>query len=300
MLMKVAWLTVVFLLAAATCGAACAATEAAPATNDIAATHASRIAATNAPLWFPVGEELIYKIYWGILPVGITRATTEWIEEDGRRLIAIRYRTVTNKLVEKMYPVNDLVESIVEPVTFTPIRYHKLLSEGKSRSDVVTTFDHARRTAHWENKLKGKSKDYVIESDTRDVVSFMYYVRSLRLNPGEKLQFKVAEEEKLYDVWLNMGKVESVSLPVFHSVHSLEIEPVAAFQGFFLRKGRVWIWMSTDDRRFCTKLVGSVPVASIKALLWGVRGPGDDFWTRATKKSGENYGERDSTDRTDP
>jgi hypothetical protein len=30
----------------------------------------------DSGLWFPVGEELFYKVYWGFIPVGSTRIVT--------------------------------------------------------------------------------------------------------------------------------------------------------------------------------------------------------------------------------
>ena len=248
--------------------------------------------ATNAvdrpKLWFPVGEELIYRIYWGIIPVGMTRATTEWVEEDGKTLLAIRYRTISNKVVEKIYPVDDTIESIVDPVPFRSVRYTKKLSEGHYRTEEVTRFDYDHLMAHWENKLKSKTREFAIQKDTRDIVAFMYYMRSQAFTVGERTHYQVMSDEKLYDLWINVTKKEDVKLPGFGSVASLRVDPEAAFQGFFVRKGKASIWVSDDTRRVCTKLVGSVPVANVKALLVGVGGPGDDFWTRKTREHGSD------------
>jgi hypothetical protein len=240
-------------------------------------------AAAAGSLWFPVGEELVYRVYWGIIPVGTTRITTEWVEEDGRRRLAIRYRTISNKVVEKIYPVDDVIESVIDPVMFRSVRYTKKLSEGRYRTEEVTTFDYDRLMAHWENKVRPKTRDFPIQPDTRDLVAFMYYMRSQPFTVGEKRQYQVMSDEKLYDLWVSPERVENVKLPCFGPVPSVRVEPEAAFEGLFVRKGRVWVWVSEDGRRVCTKLVGSVPVASIKALLWEVRGPGDDFWIRKTR-----------------
>lgn len=236
---------------------------------------------TNMPaLWFPVGEELIYRIYWGPVPVGTTRVTTEWVEEEGRRLVAIRYRTRSNKVIEKIYPVDDFIESLVDPAKFLPVRFTKKLSEGRYHVEEVTTFDHARLTAHWISKLKNKAKDFAIEADTRDIVSLMYYLRSAPFVPGENRHIRVMADEKIYDLWVKVGKVEGVNLPAYGKVDSFYIEPKAAFQGLFLRQGKAWLWVSTDERRLCTKMVGSARVASIRVVLCEVRGPGTDFWVR--------------------
>ena len=102
-------------------------------------------------LWFPVGEKLIFGIRWGLVPVGQAVAWTEWVEENGRWLIAIRLRTKTNKVLSAMYPVDDFVESIVDPVTFLPLRFVKKINEGGTHVDQLTQFDHAARKAVWES-----------------------------------------------------------------------------------------------------------------------------------------------------
>ena len=248
-------------------------------------TPATNFVPGQAPaLWFPVGEELVYRVYWGRIPVGTSRVKSEWIEEDGRWLLALRYRTESNRILDKIFPVDDSIESIVEPVSFLPIRFLKKLSEGRYRVDEVTTFDHTNLTARWVSKLKNKTKEFPIEADTRDIPSLMYYLRSQHFTPGERVHFRVMADEKLFDVWVDQQKIEAIDLPGFGGVPSLKIEPEASFNGLFMRQGRGWVWVSEDSRRICTKMVASVPVANIKVLLSEVNGPGDDFWTRAMKE----------------
>ena len=248
-------------------------------------TNAPPVAApTNIPpLGFQVGEELVYRVYWGFIPVAESRITTEWVQEDGRTLLAIRMRTVSNRVIEKIYPVDDFIESVVDPATFLPLRFTKKLSEGRYRAHQITTFAHTNLTAHWESKIHPSQKDFAIEPDTRDIVSFMYSMRSQRFRPGDDKHYRVMADEKIYDLWVHARVDEKVDLPNFGEISSVKIEPEAAFQGFFVREGKGWLWVSNDGRRLCTKMVATIPVANIKVLLWEVNGPGDDFWTRKTK-----------------
>jgi hypothetical protein len=233
---------------------------------------------------FPVGEELVYRIYWGVFPVGKTRIVSRWIEEDGRKLLAIRYRTRSNRIVAALYPVDDVIECIIEPVTFLPVRFKVVLKEGPHRRDEVTWFDHAAGVARWESRVKEKCKEYPIEPDTRDVVSFMYHLRSQRFEAGREYPYRVMADDKIYDLILKADKQETVTLRGFGDVPAVRLEPKAAFHGLFIRKGRMTVWVSRDDRNLCAKLVGSVPVASIRAVLSEVHGPGDDSWVTQTRE----------------
>jgi hypothetical protein len=231
-------------------------------------------------LWFPVGEGLSYRIFWGMIPVGHVRVTTEWVEEDGRTLVAIRMLTRTGDFLSKLYPVDDFVETLIDPAAFLPVRFSKKLREGRYRCDEVTNFDHANRVAHWRSNLNGKSKDIPIEPETRDLVSYMYHMRLKRFEPGTKNQYRVMADEKLYDLEVTAGKLESFRVGDYGWVSSVKLEPQASFAGLFVRKGRMWMWVSEDERRIATKLVARVPVGSVSVLLVGVDGPGDDAWVR--------------------
>lgn len=255
-------------------------------------------AATNAivpvpprELWFPVGEEMTYKIYWGLIPVGKTIVTTGWEVKDGRTVLVIRHRTRSNKVIATMYPVNDLLETIIEPMSFRPISFMKDLHEGKTRYHEITTFDYDALKGHWRSLLSTKAKDFDIEPDTRDIVTFMYYMRSKTFRPGEQSHYRVMADEKVYDLYLDVKKPETVDLDGFGRVQSLRLEPQAKFEGLFVRKGKMTIWVSRDARAVCTQVKASVPVGSVRVVVAEVKGPGDDLWIKRSPKDDSDKGD---------
>lgn len=228
-------------------------------------------------LWFPVGERLTYIVYWGIFPVAESRVTSEWIEEEGRTLLAIRVTTKSYALLDTIYPVNDFIESVVDPDTFTPLRFSRRLSEGRYRLNEITTFDHEKRVAHWKHLVKNDTKDFAIEGDTRDLLSFMYFMRSLKLEPNQTYQYRLMADEKLYDLYVNTKNYVQLNISKFGVIQSLYIQPEAKFQGFFVRVGRLQVWISDDKRCLCVKALAKAPVVgTIKLLLSKVEGPGND------------------------
>lgn len=235
------------------------------------------VLATN--LWFDVGEEIIYNIYWGVIYVGHSHVTTDWIAyRDGRTLLRIRFQSRSNKVLAAIYPVEDYQEALIDPVTFLPVSYTKISRQGSRHYHEVTTFDHAERKARWACFIKNKQMDIDIDPDTRDIISIMYLIRNMDYGVGSAMQMKVYTEEKLYDLHLNVKRRESVKLDKYGKVPSLEFHPEAVFDGLFVRKGNVHVWVSDDDRRLCTKIVAQVPVAKIRIQIAEVKGPGNDFW----------------------
>ncbi len=265
------------LLAAAACRA-----DALPV-----ATNAPPAAGTNAPLLmravdlpFPIGEELTYRVYWGYIPVAVATARFDWVELDGRKLLSIRSTARTNKYADKIYRVDDLMESIVDPETMLPVRFTKISHEGRYWTHEITTYDHANRVAHYESKKNGEKQDYPLDADTHDLFSMMYVMRSQPFVIGQKPHYRCLTDDRIYDFWVDVLKEERVDLENYGKAPCVKVEPVAAFNGLFVRKGRVWFWISRDKRQFMTKMVAEVPVAKIWDVLDKVSGPGTDFWVK--------------------
>ena len=235
-------------------------------------------------LWFPVGEEIDYEIFWGIFMVGEATAKAEWINRDGRRLLSLNARAKTNGLVEKLYPVTEFLESIIDPVTFLPLSFEKDSHEGRHHHHELTTFDHAARKGVWKSLLKDDREEFDIDEDTRDLMGLMYWIRKDPIQAGETRSYRVMTDEKLYELVVESGKKEKVELENYGKVPCIKMEPKGKFNGMFVRKGRMFLWLSDDVRYTICRATASVPVASIKIMLKTVRGPGDDFWTQPKKK----------------
>ncbi len=231
-------------------------------------------------LWFPVGEQLLYRVYWGVVPVGTSRATTEWVERDGETLLAIRFETRSYRVLDPVYPVDDTIESLIDPETFLPVRHESRMNQGRRSTHEITYFDYDRLMAKQYVLHRDSTNYFQLEPDTRDLVSFMYYMRKKAFTVGNKTQYRVMADDKTYDLWVNARRVEPVRLSNYGRVDSVRIEPEAAFEGFLVRRGEATFWVSEDDRRIITRMTARIPVAHIRMILRRVRGPGDDFWVQ--------------------
>ncbi len=268
----------------------------AKAAPDPTLTGQSSLAATNLPgrdpasptnttmvnrpaLWFPVGEEIYYKVQWGVWIVADTKVSSEYIQEDGRELLAIRVITKTRSLLSTFYPVDDFIESVVDPVTFLPLRFTKRLSEGRYRLHEITTFNHKTRMAHWHHLLRGDQQDFAIEADTRDLVSYMFYMRSQKFKPGQHDESRLMADEKLYDLLVDARDIEFLDIGNYTKIRTVKLDPEAKFHGLFVRVGKLDVWVSDDERCLCVRAIAKAPViGTIRLLIDRVEGPGDDYW----------------------
>jgi hypothetical protein len=239
--------------------------------------------ATNvvpAPGWFPVGERMTYRLYWGVIPVGQADFWSEWVEEGGERRIALLAQAKTTAVVAKLYPVDDFIKSVVDPVSFLPLRYEQRLKEGRHFRHDFVTFHHAEGRADWEARVKARHRPVAIDRDTRDVLTLAYFLRARGLEVGQNGHYRVLVDEKLYDLRVE-GQLEANVTVAGATVPCIKVEPTARFGSIFVRGGRAWLWFSRDSRRICTRMVGQVPVANVKAVLTAVTGPGAEAWPPA-------------------
>ena len=234
-------------------------------------------------LCFPLGEELVYRIYWGIIPVGETRSKFEQIEEHGKKRLAIRYKTRTNAFFDTIYPVNDKSEAILDPATFLPEHATISLGRRKGTTESHITFDYTKLVAHLVSTNAAKTKDCVIAHDTRDILSFSYYLRTVPLVPGTTNNYRFVTDAGLIDMVLKVYKEEEVDLSDFGKMKCLRIEPKADLTGFLIENGVVTSWVSRE-RNVCTKMKIKAPLASVTVELSEVNGPGDDFWSKLMQK----------------
>lgn len=239
--------------------------------------------ATNS-LWFPVGEKLTYKLKWGFITVGRGEVSSEWIEYDGKRMIALRAKARTSAIVARVYPVDDDIESIVDPKTFLPVKYTQRLREGKHVRNESTIFDHDAKLATWTSKLDMSSKVIPIEKGTRDVLSLLYFMRRTGIKPGEAKSFRVLVDDKIFDLKLKGIEYDHVRVRKKGKLRCMRIQPDAKFGGIFSRKGEVRMWFTDDKRRICTAVRGKVPMVSLKAQLLSVDGPESETWPDAELK----------------
>ena len=231
---------------------------------------------------FPLNERLDYHISWNGILVAWSVSTTGMVETNGMSYVSVRVETQTYPVFDVFYKVNDLHECLLDPETLLPVRFEKTMKEGRAHYHDVTTFDYVNGMARFENLESGTVTNVPISADTRDYLSFMYFMRGQELVSGTTTTHQVLADDKVYEVLVHAGKIEEVGLPNYPDVPSLQIEPEAAFNGLFVRCGKATLWVSRDPRRILTCLKAWVPFGRVTARLYDVSGDGNDFWI--TKK----------------
>lgn len=255
-------------------------------------------AASELP--FPVGEELVYSITWIGVPMAYAKVSAQEETFEGRDVLALRMEVRTYSFFNHIFKVEDLYETLVDPVTFLPIQHTENISEKNYRRHEVTTFDFEKLTAHYRHLLNGKEKSYDIKPDSRDILSFMYFMRSADLKEDSKSEYRVLSDEKLYDLFVTTYDVDAIDLPHYdEEIPGLKMRPEAKFDGLFVRKGKAKVWISRDPRHLLVLARLSTPFGRVSITLHDVTGPGDDFWITERKDVDDEEAKEQQGDRGD-
>ena len=186
-------------------------TAAAPATQAPAESDtAPRIRPPQAGYRFPDGQTWMYSIEWRIFPAGVATLRTDAAGHE-RRVTASADSTGAAAL---LYRVRDRFESFFDPQTFCSHHIAKRIEEGLRRLETSIRFDSARHKAVLEeqNLRSGQSKvtEHEIPGCVTDVLSALYYLRTLPLEPGAVFMFPLNDGSRTVDVTVRVEAREEV------------------------------------------------------------------------------------------
>lgn len=246
----------------------------------LAGTVALATAAEDFSKGFIPGETARYKITWMRLPLAWTEISTDTVTENGTQLIRVRMISRSYKAYNHIYKVDNLTEVIIDPKTALPVRLDIKHDEDGRKKSQLTSFHHDRKIAIFQDRISKDIKVVSIKPDTMEVLSFLYASRIKDLKQLAGKTHTLFVEGKPYSLDLKLHDEDNVRLPDYGKVRCTEVEPVAEFDGLFLRKGKIFFWVSKENHRMVTCVKAKVAVGKITAKLQQVSGTGDPNWDR--------------------
>ncbi|HEY6639211.1 MAG TPA: DUF3108 domain-containing protein [Nitrospiraceae bacterium] len=212
------------------------------------------------------GEHLTYEISWLAITAGTAVMAVSAAGTDGDRPLAKLITTAQSRpVITKFFPVDNRVESIVDPATLLPEHLIFKRREGKKKEDIEYTFHQKEGTV---TVIKnGATEVMEMPPGTQDVISCLYYARNeLLLQPGSSLTMNVYHDKKNRKLDVKVEEIEMVSGP-WGEVETARVLVVMPFQGLFLNQGNIRVWFTNDDRRIPVRMKAKVVIGSIVADL---------------------------------
>ncbi len=198
----------------------------------------------------PLGEHLIYDVFWMGLPVGIgeleVKEKTTLGDREVYHVVAVAR---TNDILSKIYPVRDEVHSWMDAKTFQSLQFEKKVSEGFYHADERIVYDQAKKKGYYESLKNGTKKEFDVSVPVHDVISAFYWARRQTLLPGKSVKTTVNNGEKDYELEVETLRREEKELRGQGIVDTLLIEPKTSLQGILEKRGQVWIHLKNNPIR---------------------------------------------------
>ena len=214
---------------------------------------------------FQVGERFTYEISWmnitaGTAVMGVTGGTNGDLP-----FVKLVTTAQSRPAITKFFPVDNRVESMLDPATLLPEHLTFRRREGKKNEDIEYTFHREEGTV---TEVKGGSTETLpIPPDTQDAISCLYYVRSeVSPKPGSSLRMTVHHDKQNHQLKVLVEKIETIT-GAWGTIETIRVLVVMPFQGIFLNQGNIRVWFTNDARRIPLRMKAKVVIGSIVADL---------------------------------
>lgn len=155
-------------------------------------------------------EEMEYILRFGFIRGGKATLIAERDKLSKKQTIHYKMRGRTTGLVDKIYEVNDIYESWVDPETFLPIKSVRNVREQKYRFYDEVTYDHVN-----DSIFSQKSGHKKVPEKVNDLVSAFFYIRQNAyfddLLAGKKVQIPVYHGDDLFLMELKFVGEETIN-----------------------------------------------------------------------------------------
>jgi len=222
---------------------------------------------------FGVGEQLKYRIHYGIVNAGV--AELKVTEENMRGNSPVIHMVGTGKTVgmaEWFFKTRDRYETYMDKTSMTPVEFIRDVNEGGYKINRHLYFDHKSMTVKdTEAPQKGTMS---IMDNTQDIFSCFYYARTLdasKLKTGDMLQFNMFLDHELYPFGLRLLGREWVKTE-FGEIKCLKFQPILQEGRVFKDKEDMIIYISDDANKIPVLIKSELLVGSIKVELNGYKG----------------------------
>lgn len=158
-------------------------------------------------------EEMEYILRFGFIKGGKATLVAEKEKINRRQTIHYHMRGRTTGLVDKIYEVNDVYESWVDPETYLPVKSVRNVKEQKYRFYDEVTYDHENDSLF---SLKVGAKK--VPPKVNDLISVFFYIRQNQyfedLLAGKSIQIPVFHGDDLFHMELRYIGIETIDTKI--------------------------------------------------------------------------------------
>jgi hypothetical protein len=230
---------------------------------------ATPAAADATTLPFGPGERVDMRVTYA----GMLAGRASLAVEPGRQGASLRFVSIAKSqgffAWLFRYHVDDRTVAEWDPLTSCSLGIEKHLHEGRAAREQVVRMDPDSGRVEVEDR-KVEQHDFSLQPCVLDVLSAFFVTRARGVSEEAPLELPVFDNGKSYLLEVRFQGRERLDLPepLGRNVPTIVVEPLLAEgTGLFVKKGRVAVWLTDDERRIPVRLRSKVAIGSISADL---------------------------------
>lgn len=213
-------------------------------------------------------EKLEFSVNYGFINAGSASLEIDTIiNVRGHNCFRIVSKAKSNAFFSKFFRVDDRVATFVDTQGIYPLWFEKHLREGKFKTDRWVRFEQGHNLA-----IESKGDTTATPPFVQDVLSAMYYVRTLPLEVGKSLHIDNYADRKNYPLEVRVLRKEKKKVDA-GEFECFVVEPLLQEgSGIFANRGKLTVWLSADQYRLPVYMRSKVIfIGSISAQLKNYR-----------------------------
>jgi len=208
------------------------------------------------------GETLVYEAKFAFISLGsMELSIDDSIMYDERPCYVLRSVLNSNPGLSWLFTLNDTITVYSQAENLIPLAYEESIHESNYTSFSSVIFDHDGLQAWCEDTLP-----FPISPETRDMVSFWYYLRTIPLIVDDTIRLEVYASMETHTIECPIIKKEVIetSLGEFNTIL---VAPQTEGKGVFGSSGSMDIWYSDDTDRYPVRIKARMKTGSILFTL---------------------------------
>ena len=221
-----------------------------------------RAAESPPPVPFHVGERFVFSVVYGFVQAGEATMSVAALDTI-RGHPAYRLETVasTNEIFSTFYKVDDHVVSHMDASGLYSRHFKKSLREGSYRKDLEVYFDQEKGLARYAGEDSLETLP-----ETQDVLSAFFFLRSKDIRVGEVYSIPCHDNRKNYPLEVKVIRREKVAVPA-GKFECFVVEPKLKSGGLTKKEAKMFIWLTSDERKMPVRMETRLKIGSIAAKL---------------------------------
>ena len=171
------------------------------------------------------------------------------------------------------FKVRDHFVTYLDSQSMAPLKYYKTVQEDDYKDEDLVFYDHEKK------KLTGKKKNMDMPAYVQDIVSGLFYARTIDFSKaysGQSFPIDIYLDQKIYNLKFKYMGVETLKTDL-GKIKCYKLRPQLVVDRVFKDEDDMTIWISADKNKIPIRVKAAIYVGSVKIDLTKTKGLRNPF-----------------------